>query len=246
MTELIATDIRSGYGGIEAVRGVSLTVQPGEVVTIIGSNGAGKSTLLKTLVGLVPAMEGRISIGGRDLTNLSVEDRVRAGLVLVPEGRHVFNGLTVKENLLLGAYHRRRAFDRKGEIAKVYEVFPILAERENQPAGTLSGGQQQMLAIGRGLMSDPKIMLLDEPSLGLSPQATEQVAERLATVSRGGTTMIVVEQNAEMAFALADRGYVLVRGQVVAAASVAELRLDPRVHEAYLGTSTASDASPSR
>lgn len=241
MTSLSTVDLRSGYNGVDAVRGVDVNVQAGEVVTIIGSNGAGKSTFLKTLVGLVRPTGGQITMQDQEITRMPTESRVRAGLVLVPEGRHVFPGLTVHENLLLGAYHRRRDASRKDDLERVHGLFPVLAERAKQAAGTLSGGQQQMLAIGRGLMSRPAIMLLDEPSLGLSPQATEEVADRLAELSRLGTTMVLVEQNAEMAFAIAHRGYVFERGSVVAAGPVSELRDDPRVQEAYLGRNHSAD-----
>lgn len=235
MTSLSTSGLRSGYNGVDAVRGVDVDVRAGEVITIIGSNGAGKSTLLKTLVGLVPASEGQVLMDGRDITALRTEDRVRAGLVLVPEGRHVFPGLSVQENLMLGAYPRRRQSDRREDMDRIHALFPVLKERERQAAGTLSGGQQQMLAIGRGLMSRPAIMLLDEPSLGLSPQATEEVADRLIELSRVGTTMVLVEQNAQMAFAVAHRGFVLERGTVVSSGTVDQLRHDPKVQQAYLG-----------
>lgn len=241
MTALRTESVTSGYDGVTAVRGVDIRIDAGEVVTIIGSNGAGKTTLLKTLVGLVTPSSGSVWLGDVDVTRLSTEARVRAGLVLVPEGRHVFPGLSVRENLVLGAYHRRRAKDREGDLEKVLELFPILAERAKQAAGTLSGGQQQMLAIGRGLMARPSVLLLDEPSLGLSPQATEEVANRLIELSEIGTTMILVEQNAEMAFAVAERGYVLERGSVVTEGDVAALRTDPKVQEAYLGRRAEQD-----
>lgn len=241
MQALRTQSLSSGYNGVSAVRSVAVDVSVGEVVTIIGSNGAGKTTFLKTLVGLVAPTEGSIDMGGKDITQLTTEARVREGLILVPEGRHVFPGLTVRENLVLGGFHRRRQRDGGDDLQRILDLFPVLAERSKQAAGTLSGGQQQMLAIGRGLMARPKILLLDEPSLGLSPQATEEVANRLIELSEVGTTMVLVEQNAEMAFAVAERGYVLERGQVVAQGPVENLRTDPKVQEAYLGRRQEKD-----
>lgn len=235
MQALSTENLSSGYNGVAAVRSVDVDVAVGEVVTVIGSNGAGKTTLLKTLVGLVSPTSGSVRLDGNDVNQLKTEARVRAGLVLVPEGRHVFPGLTVRENLLLGAYHLGRTGRGAEEMDKILQLFPILAERSKQAAGTLSGGQQQMLAIGRGLIAQPKVLLLDEPSLGLSPQATEEVALRLIELSDVGITMVLVEQNAEMAFAVAQRGYVLERGRVVATGAVESLRHDPKLQEAYLG-----------
>lgn len=235
MSVLEVSDLRSGYGRIEALHGVSLNVDTGEAVTIIGSNGAGKTTLLKSIAGLVPARAGRIELAGEDVTRWRPERRTRAGLAMVPEGRQVFPGLSVTDHLLLGAYTRRRKRTVRGDMDGIYDLFPILRERTAQLAGTLSGGQQQLLVIGRALMSRPTVLLLDEPSLGLAPLAVEDVVQRLVQLAGEGTTLLLVEQNAAAAFRVAGRGYVLNRGDVVVSGSVEELQGDERVHRAYLG-----------
>ncbi|MEV4350004.1 ABC transporter ATP-binding protein [Actinoplanes sp. NPDC049596] len=225
----------AGYGGLEALHGVDLHVAAGEIVCLIGRNGAGKTTLLKTIAGLLPARAGRIRLQGRDVTAWPVQRRHRAGLASVPEGRRVFASLTVRDNLLVGGYGRpRRALT--ATLDDVYGRFPRLAERSEQPAGTLSGGEQQMLAIGRALMSGPAVILLDEPSLGLAPQAVARVGAVISALRGTRAAVLLVEQNADVAFRLAARGYLLERGRIRASATSAALRRDPRVRSAYLGT----------
>jgi branched-chain amino acid transport system ATP-binding protein len=228
----------AGYGRIEVLHGVDLAVAAGEATTLIGSNGAGKTTLLKTIVGLIRPSRGRIRLRGDDITGWSVQRRARAGLVLVPEGRRVFAGLSVHENLLLGGNGRGRTAVA-ATIDEVYGRFPRLAERRGQPAGTLSGGEQQMLAIGRALMAAPAVMLLDEPSLGLAPKAVAEMTGMLTALASLSTALVLVEQNAGVAFRVASRGYLLDRGRVRLAGDVARLRADPQVQSAYLGQVTA-------
>lgn len=241
MSVLEAQQLKAGYGRIEVLHGLEISVNDGEAVTIIGSNGAGKTTLLKTLAGLLRSRGGTVQLGGQDVTRWTAERRARSGLALVPEGRQIFPGLSVRDNLQLGAFGHsplgitgRRRINR--DIDHVFELFPRLQERANQAGGTLSGGEQQMLAIGRALMSRPRVLLLDEPSLGLAPLAIQEVTNRLQQLVKDGTTIILVEQNAAAAFAVAQRGYVIDRGSVVAADTVANLRNDPVVQEAYLGS----------
>lgn len=236
MSLLEIHDLRAGYGQIEALHGLDLHVDSGEAVTIIGSNGAGKTTLLKSIAGTVRPRSGRILLAGDDITRWSPERRVRAGVGLVPEGRQVFPGLSVMEHLQIGAYSRGRERGVKGDIDHILDLFPILRERAKQLGGTLSGGQQQMMVIGRALMSRPKVLLLDEPSLGLAPIAVQEVVTKLKELVAEDTTILLVEQNARAAFEVAQRGYVLNRGDMVLDAPVAELKADPRVQEAYLGT----------
>ncbi|HEY3502898.1 MAG TPA: ABC transporter ATP-binding protein [Actinocatenispora sp.] len=224
----------SGYDRIEALHGIDIEVYDGEAVTLIGSNGAGKTTLLRTVAGLMRPWRGRVEFAGQDVTRWPAEKRTRAGLALVPEGRRVFAGLTVEENLRLGGYPHARSLAAEG-LATVYELFPKLRDRRGQAAGTMSGGEQQMLAIGRAMMSRPRLLLLDEPSLGLAPLAVREVADALVELAGRGTTLALVEQNATVAFHVAQRGYLLDRGTLVTAGDVAALRDDPRVHEAYLG-----------
>ena len=235
MSLLEISGLRAGYGHIEALHGLDLHVDTGEAVTIIGSNGAGKTTLLKAIAGTVRPTSGRIVLAGDDITNWSPERRVRAGIGLVPEGRQVFGGLTVLEHLQIGAYSRGRDRTVKADIDHILDLFPILRDRSSQSGGTLSGGQQQMMVIGRALMSRPKVLLLDEPSLGLAPIAVQEVVTKLKTLVAEDTTVLLVEQNARAAFEVAQRGYVLSRGDMVLDASVGELKEDPRVQEAYLG-----------
>lgn len=235
MSVLEVTDLRAGYGRIEALHGVSLHVDTGEAVTIIGSNGAGKTTLLKTIAGHLRPTAGRVVLAGEDISHWTPERRTRAGIGLVPEGRQVFPGLPVIDHLLLGAYTRRRDAAVRSDLDHMLDLFPILRERSRQLAGTLSGGQQQVLVIARALMSRPKVLLLDEPSLGLAPLAVREVVGKLKQLVGEGTTLLLVEQNARAAFEVASRGYVLSRGEVIAEDGVESLQADPRVQEAYLG-----------
>ena len=227
-------DINVYYGAIHAVRNVSLEVNAGEIVSIIGANGAGKSTILKTLVGLLRSKTGEISFEGQNISHLSPAAIVRQGIALVPEGRRVFPRLSVEDNLLLGAYARKDG-EVSQDIQRIYEMFPRLAERRKQNAGTLSGGEQQMLATGRGMMSRPKLLLLDEPSMGLAPVLVHQIFETILDINEQGTTILLVEQNAHMALSIADRGYVLETGAVVLSGDAAELIDNAEVRCAYLG-----------
>ncbi len=225
------------YGAIQAVKGVSLEVKAGEVIAIIGANGAGKSSLLRCIAGLEPASGGRITIAGEDCTRLAPHKRVGLGVALSPEGRGVFPDQTVRENLLLGAYARRA--DKAGvqrAIEREFQRFPRLREREGQLAGTLSGGEQQMLAIARALMSEPRLLLLDEPSLGLAPLIVEQIFKAIRELRESGLTILLVEQMAKQALGVADRAYVLETGRITLQGSGAELLNDPKVKAAYLGS----------
>ncbi|WP_040683484.1 ABC transporter ATP-binding protein [Thermosinus carboxydivorans] len=222
------------YGNIHAVRDISLTVGEGEIVTIIGANGAGKTTILKTIVGLLKSRTGTIRFQGDDITQEATAGIVRRGIALVPEGRRVFPRLSVADNLILGAYSRKDK-EVERDLAKIYEMFPRLAERRHQAAGTLSGGEQQMLAMGRGLMSRPKLLLLDEPSMGLAPLLVRQIFQTILDINSMGTTILLVEQNARMALSIADRGYVLETGSVALAGSAADLSDNDKVRRAYLG-----------
>jgi branched-chain amino acid transport system ATP-binding protein len=233
---LTVTGLVAGYHRTQVLHGVDLSVGAGEAVTVIGSNGAGKSTLLRTLAGLIRPWRGRVEFEGQDITAWTPERRVRAGLALVPEGRRVFAGLTVEENLRLGGFVRSRS-EAAANLSGVYALFPELSDRSGQYAGTMSGGEQQMLAIGRAMMSAPKLLLLDEPSLGLAPLAVSRMANSITELAARGTTLALVEQNAAVAFGVAERGYLLDRGSVVTTGGVAELRADPRVRQAYLGGS---------
>lgn len=221
------------YGKIAALKGVSLSVDAGEIVALIGANGAGKSTTLKTISGLRPLSSGRIRFEGTDISRMPGHKRVAIGLGQAPEGRGIFPGMTVQENLLMGAYTRRGNFDT--ELAEVYDLFPRLAERRSQAGGTMSGGEQQMLAIGRALMGQPKVLLLDEPSMGLAPMLVNQIFSIISEINRRGTTVLLVEQNAQQALQLADRAYVLETGRVVKSAPAHQLLTDPEVQAAYLG-----------
>lgn len=225
------------HGSIEAVRGVSLRVAPGELVAIIGPNGAGKSSLLNAIAGLYRPRSGRVTLCGRQIAGLAAEETVRQGLALVPEHRQVFGALTVRENLVLGAYHRYRQARATlaAELISVYKTFPRLRERATQLAGTLSGGEQQMLAVGRGLMAKPKFLLLDEPSLGLAPLVTKEILRVLAGLRSHGIGVLLVEQNARAALKVADRALVLERGQIVLQGTPTELLRDAAVQDAYLG-----------
>ena len=231
---LAVNAINVKYGPIHAVRDVSLSVETGEIVTIIGANGAGKSTILKTLVGLLRSGTGEILLNGESLSSLSPAAIVSRGIALVPEGRRVFPRLDVLDNLLLGGYGKPRQ-QIEETLSQVFEMFPRLRERKRQLAGTLSGGEQQMLAIGRGLMSRPRLLFLDEPSMGLAPLLVQQIFETILTINERGTTILLVEQNAHMALAIADRGYVLEAGTIVLTGSAEELSGNPQVRNAYLG-----------
>ncbi|MCW5652834.1 ABC transporter ATP-binding protein [Hydrogenophaga sp.] len=228
--------VRVNYGAIEAVREVSLEVGAGEVVTIIGANGAGKSTLLKSIAGLEPAAAGRIVFDGRDITQVPPHQRVGLGMAMSPEGRGVFADQTVRENLMLGAYARRkdpRAV--QAAIDREFARFPRLAERQHQPSGTLSGGEQQMLAIARALMSEPRLLLLDEPSLGLAPLIIKDIFDTIRQLRQAGLTILLVEQMAKQALSVADRAYVLETGRITLQGAGRELLDDPKVRAAYLG-----------
>jgi len=236
LLEIRGLEVR--YGGIRAVKGVDLEVAQGELVCLIGANGAGKSSTLRAVAGLVPAAAGSISFGGREISGVPAFRRARAGLVMVPEGRGIFSRLSVEENLAMGAYARADsgvASDR----ARVFELFPRLAERRNQIAGTLSGGEQQMLAISRGLMSRPTLLALDEPSMGLAPMAARRILEVIRDINRAGVTVLLVEQNAQGALALAHRAYVMESGEITLTGEGRALLADPRVREAYLGETPA-------
>ncbi|MBV9451472.1 MAG: ABC transporter ATP-binding protein [Streptosporangiaceae bacterium] len=235
MTLLEVSGIHARYGSIEALKGVSLEVAEGEVVTLIGSNGAGKSTTLRAICGLTPASEGKIVFGGEEITYVPAHEIVARGIALAPEGRHCFPRMTVRENLDLGA-HRRRGPEIAEDFARVYELFPQLKERARQKAGTMSGGEQQMLAIGRALMARPRLLMLDEPSLGIAPLLVERIYETIAEINRTGVAILLVEQNANYALEAASRGYVLETGRVALANDSASLRDDPEVQKAYLGT----------
>jgi len=222
------------YKDVVALRGVTVSVDRGEAVALIGVNGAGKTSLLKSLSGVLH-VSGRVRFDGTDITAASVEQRVRAGIAHVPEGRKIFPGLSVKENLLVGAHIRRRDGQVEADLDRVYSLFPRLKERSGQMGWSLSGGEQQMLAIARGLMARPKVLLLDEPSLGLAPRLAEEVYERIADIHGEGLTVLLVEQNTVLALSVASRGYVLENGEVVLQGSAPELRSNERVREAYLG-----------
>jgi branched-chain amino acid transport system ATP-binding protein len=226
-------DIHVYYGKIAALRGISVQVDDGEIVTLIGANGAGKSTTLKTISGLRPVSRGQIRFAGDVITKLPGHKRVLAGIGQAPEGRGIFPGMTVEDNLYMGAYARKGDLSR--EIAEVYELFPRLAERKRQFGGTMSGGEQQMLAIGRALMAKPKVLLLDEPSMGLAPMLVQQIFSIIEEINRRGTTVLLVEQNAQQALQIAHRAYVLETGQIVKSAPAGELLDDPQVKAAYLG-----------
>jgi branched-chain amino acid transport system ATP-binding protein len=228
--------IHTYYGNIEALKGVSVEVQQGECVTLIGSNGAGKSTTLRSVSGLTPAREGSIIFDGTDITLRAPQDIVQLGICQSPEGRKCFQRMSVRENLELGAYLRRDTSQIATDLDRVFELFPRLKERERQKAGTMSGGEQQMLAIGRALMGSPKLLLLDEPSMGIAPILVERIYETIAEINQQGTTILLVEQNANFALEVSNRGYVLETGVVVMSDESSTLRTDPEVQKAYLGT----------
>jgi branched-chain amino acid transport system ATP-binding protein len=234
MALLELNDIHTFYGNIEALKGISLEVQEGEVVTLIGSNGAGKSTTLRSISGLTPPREGSIRFEDREIGETPPQDIVRLGVSQSPEGRHCFSRMTVRENLDLGAYLRRDG-NVESDLQRVYELFPRLKERERQKAGTMSGGEQQMLAIGRALMANPKLLLLDEPSMGIAPVLVERIYETIVEINRQGTTILLVEQNANYALEVSKRAYVLETGAIALADDSDRLRDNPDVQKAYLG-----------
>ena len=227
--------LRVAYGGIQAVKGIDLTVAQGELVTLIGANGAGKSTTLKALAGLLRPASGSIHYNGMDITARPAFELVRQGLALVPEGRGVFGRLTVEENLAMGAYSRRDAAGVAADRDRVYGLLPRLAERRRQPGGTLSGGEQQMLALGRALMSRPRMLLLDEPSMGLAPLIVQTIFETIRAIAAEGVTLLLVEQNAKLALETCHRGYVMESGLIALADDASRLLVNPQVRQAYLG-----------
>jgi branched-chain amino acid transport system ATP-binding protein len=236
MPLLKVDDIHTFYGNIEALKGISLEVEEGEVVTLIGSNGAGKSTTLRSISGLTPPRTGTITFDGNDISATPPQDIVQLGISQSPEGRHCFPRMSVRENLELGAYLRRNRGEINEDMGRVFTLFPRLQERDKQKAGTMSGGEQQMLAIGRAMMARPKLLLLDEPSMGLAPILVERIYETVAEINKQGTTILLVEQNANFALEYSSRGYVLETGTIALADKSAALRENPDVQKAYLGT----------
>jgi branched-chain amino acid transport system ATP-binding protein len=228
-------DVRAGYGAIEVLHGISITVEEGEIVTLVGANGAGKTTTLLTTSGVVKPRAGNVRFGGRDLAGVPAHELVSRGMAHSPEGRKIFPRLTVLENLEMGAFTRRDPPGVQKDLEHVFELFPILAERRAQAGGTLSGGEQQMLAVGRAMMSRPKLLLLDEPSLGLAPLIVKKIFEVIARLNSEGVTLLLVEQNARMALKLANRGYVLETGSIIISGKASDLLEDERVKSAYLG-----------
>jgi len=235
MPMLDVQDIHTYYGNIHALKGVSITVEEGEIVTLIGANGAGKTTTLWTIAGLLAPRQGKVFLEDEDLANYKAHDIVYKGVAMVPEGRRVFSKLTVSENLDMGAYHRGDRAGIEEDRERVFRLFPRLEERRSQVAGTLSGGEQQMLATARALMARPRLMLLDEPSMGLAPVLVEDVFDTIREINQDGTTILLVEQNALMALQIADRGYVLQTGEVVLQDTADGLRQNAMVQKAYLG-----------
>jgi branched-chain amino acid transport system ATP-binding protein len=233
LLSLDEVDVR--YGGVWSLRGVSLTVGAGEIVALLGPNGAGKTTTLRAISGLVAPSAGRITWQGQRIDRLRPEDVVRLGIAHVPEGRQIFPELTVEENLLIGSYPRRARDGVRSDVSRFFEQFPKLAARRTQPGGNLSGGEQQMLAIARALMASPRLVLLDEPSMGLAPRTVQEVFALLADLNRSGVSLLLVEQNARMALKLAHRAYVLETGRIVLAGEAEELQRNPEVERSYLG-----------
>lgn len=231
---LTLTDVTAGYGALQILQGVSMTVAQGEIVALLGANGAGKTTTLRVISGLVNARSGSVTFDGEDVTSTRSDKRVAMGLVQVAEGRELFGVLTVEENLAMGAWTTNKA-ERKEALEQVFELFPILAERKNQNAETMSGGQQQMLAVGRGLMAHPKLLMLDEPSIGLAPKLVGQVLEAVQKIRDSGVTVLIVEQNAAATLAISDRAYVIENGAIAFEGKGTHLLDDERVRQAYLG-----------
>ena len=236
MAFLEVDNIATFYGNIQALKGVSLTVEEGECVTLIGSNGAGKSTTLRSISGLTPPRTGSIRLSGQEISLTPAQEIVRLGICQSPEGRRCFQRMTVRENLELGAFLRRDSSGIREDLDRIFDLFPRLKEREKQKAGTMSGGEQQMLAIGRALMANPKLLLLDEPSMGIAPILVERIYETIAEINQQGITILLVEQNANFALDVSKRGYVLETGKVVMTDESASLRTNPDVQKAYLGT----------
>lgn len=232
---LILEDVTAHYGSIQALKGISLSIKQGEIVTIIGANGAGKTTTLKAICGLVKTTSGKISFQGKNITNKHTADIIEVGIAMVPEGRRVFPRMTVNENLRLGAYLNKSKQEIMQDMERVFELFPLLKDRLRQIAGTLSGGEQQMLAIGRALMARPKLLLLDEPSMGLAPKIVENIFEIITTINQEGTTILLVEQNAQMALSIACKGYVIETGKIVIEDTAQNLLNNEKVKKAYLG-----------
>jgi branched-chain amino acid transport system ATP-binding protein len=232
---LTLDNVSVNYGAIEALTGISMRVEQGEVVTLIGANGAGKTTTLRTITGLLEPREGKVTFEGEDISGRATHKLVAKGISMSPEGRGVFANLSVRENLRMGAYLRKDKREIAAEMERAFQMFPRLKERESQKAGTLSGGEQQMLAIGRALMSQPRLLLLDEPSLGLAPLVVHTIFEAIDAIKSKGTTILLVEQNAHAALKHSDRAYVLETGRIVMEGPSAELAADPRIKEAYLG-----------
>jgi len=228
-------DIHTYYGNIHALKGISLTVEKGEIVTLIGSNGAGKTTTLRTISGLLNPRQGQVILEGHDITQLKAHEIVYKGIAMVPEGRGIFARLTVIENLDLGSYSRSDRQNFASDLERVFAIFPRLKERHKQIAGTLSGGEQQMLAIGRALMAHPRILLLDEPSMGLAPILVESIFDTITAINKEGTTILLVEQNALMALSTANRGYVIQTGEIILTDTASNLRKNEMVRKAYLG-----------
>jgi len=235
MAMLEVKDIHTYYGNIEALKGVSLQVNEGEIVTLIGANGAGKSTTLRTISGLLQPRQGQVIFNGEDLASLRAHERVFRGIAMVPEGRGVFSRLSVEENLEMGAYSRSDRSQIGEDMGGIFALFPRLEERRNQVAGTLSGGEQQMLATGRALMARPKLLLMDEPSMGLAPLLVESIFQKIKDINQAGTTILLVEQNASMALSVGHRGYVLQTGQIVLSDTAVNLAKNKMVQKAYLG-----------
>lgn len=235
MALLEVHDIHTYYGNIHALRGISISVEEGEIVTLIGGNGAGKSTTLNTVSGITPARSGQVMLAGQDITSLPPHEIVELGITQAPEGRRVFARLTVRDNLDLGAYTRRDRDGMEDSLQQVYDIFPRLEERATQPGGTLSGGEQQMLAIGRALMAKPRVLLLDEPSMGLAPILVQEIFDVVKRLNEAGTTILLVEQNAQAALSICDRGYVLQTGEIVLSGTGKDLLKNEMVRKAYLG-----------
>ena len=229
-------NVKAGYAGALALENISIDVNEGEVVCLLGANGAGKTTVMAVLTGLIPAMAGQVTFDGRDLLAMPSYERVKAGLALSPEGRKVFPNLTVHENLMLGSYNQRARAGRVAKLDEVFHLFPRLVERRDQKAGLMSGGEQQMLAIGRAMMANPRLLLLDEPSLGLAPKIVQLVFSAIRQIARGNTTILLVEQNTRAALSVANRGYVISGGNIVFAASAKELKSSALVQEAFIGS----------
>jgi len=235
MALLEVNDIHTYYGNIHALKGISLTVEEGEIVTLIGANGAGKTTTLRAISGLIEPRKGNILFGGEDINKYAAHDLVFKGIAMVPEGRGIFGKMSVLENLEMGAYHRNDKEGIQKDLEWVFEILPRLKERERQVAGTLSGGEQQMLATARALMSKPSLMLMDEPSMGLAPVLVEAIFDTIEKINKEGTTILLVEQNATMALSVANRGYVLQTGEIVLSDTAENLKKNEMVQKAYLG-----------